>query len=224
MFGELVLGLGETLLGNYPGRALSFTVPHWTAGGEMLPGMPVVLAFPSKRVGIFVPGGGVMVRSDSTGEDVAGFSGAGLYDSVVCGRGVEERPLVRPAAVSALLFSYPFIRNIDSVKDLSSVGCGLGVEARPSSFPSPPIAPHSITAFCPRSCALAVSLPGLHRRPSDPRRHLPAGGADEAGACRNNDRGGLRRAAAGHRGRGGGRRRVGVRGADAAAGPIADGQ
>ena len=81
--------MGETLAGNYPGRALSFVSQH------SQPSEPVVLAFPSKRLGVFAPGGGVMARSDSTGEDVVGFSGAGLYDSVVCGRGVEERTLVR---------------------------------------------------------------------------------------------------------------------------------
>ena len=89
--------MGEALAGNYPGRALSFVSRHWAAGGEQLLGQPVVLAFPSKRIGVFASGGGVMARSDSTGEDVVGFSGAGLYDSVICGRGVEERPLVRLA-------------------------------------------------------------------------------------------------------------------------------
>ena len=96
MFGELVLGLGETLVANYPGRALSFTVPRRrTSDGEHLPGTPHVLAYPSKRVGVFTTGVGLMARSDSTGEDLLGFSGAGLYDSVLCGHGVEERPLVR---------------------------------------------------------------------------------------------------------------------------------
>ena len=96
-FGEMVLGMGEALAGNYPGRALSFVERHWASEdseGELM-GTPVVLAFPSKRVGVFASGGGVIARSDSTGEDLVGFSGAGLYDSVVCGRGVEERPLVR---------------------------------------------------------------------------------------------------------------------------------
>ena len=94
-FGEMVLGMGEALAGNYPGRALSFKSRHWSSGGEQLLGQPVVLAFPSKRVGVFASGGDVIARSDSTGEDAVGFSGAGLYDSVVCGRGVVERPLVR---------------------------------------------------------------------------------------------------------------------------------
>ena len=95
IFGELVLGMGETLVGNYPGRALSFIVPR---AGKAPSGPPRVLAFPSKRVGVFAAGGGVMARSDSSGEDLLGFAGAGLYDSVVCGRGVVERPLVRAHA------------------------------------------------------------------------------------------------------------------------------
>ena len=106
--------MGEALAGNYPGRALSFVSRHWAAGGEQLLGQPVVLAFPSKRIGVFASGGGVMARSDSTGEDVVGFSGAGLYDSVVCGRGVVERPLVRAHVFSLSAFfptPFPFFRH-----------------------------------------------------------------------------------------------------------------
>ena len=87
--------MGETLAGNYPGRALSFVSRHWVSGTEQLLGQPAVLAFPSKRLGIFAPGGGIIARSDSSGEDAASFSGAGLYESVLCGRGVTETPLVR---------------------------------------------------------------------------------------------------------------------------------
>ena len=74
IYAELVLGLGEALVGNYPGRALSFT----SRKGE---DDPKVLTFPSKSVGLY--GGGLIFRSDSNGEDLAGFAGAGLYDSVM---------------------------------------------------------------------------------------------------------------------------------------------
>merc|ERR1711933_45983 len=57
---EVVKGLGEVLVGNYPGRALSFT---------------------SKSVGLYLPES-LMFRSDSNGEDLEGYAGAGLYDSV----------------------------------------------------------------------------------------------------------------------------------------------
>jgi alpha-glucan,water dikinase len=74
IYAEVVLGLGETLVGNYPGRALSFVCPK--RGGT-----PTLLAYPSKSVGLF--GGGLIFRSDSNAEDLEGYAGAGLYDSVL---------------------------------------------------------------------------------------------------------------------------------------------
>jgi alpha-glucan, water dikinase len=68
MYAEVVVGLGETLVGNFPGRALGFSAP------------PVVESLPSKSIGLF--GGGLIFRSDSNGEDLPGFAGAGLYDSI----------------------------------------------------------------------------------------------------------------------------------------------
>lgn len=72
IYGEVVLGLGETLVGNYPGRALGFICPK----GDL---QPTVLSFPGKSEGLY--GRGVIFRSDSNGEDLEGFAGAGLYDS-----------------------------------------------------------------------------------------------------------------------------------------------
>jgi len=74
LYAEVVLGLGETLVGNFPGRALSFA---WDKRNEM----PRLISFPSKSVGLY--GGGLIFRSDSNGEDLAGYAGAGLYDSVL---------------------------------------------------------------------------------------------------------------------------------------------
>ncbi|HLH53890.1 MAG TPA: PEP/pyruvate-binding domain-containing protein [Verrucomicrobiae bacterium] len=74
LYGEVVLGLGETIVGNYPGRALSFI---WDKRAQAAR----VLAFPSKGIGLY--GGGLIFRSDSNGEDLAGYAGAGLYDSVL---------------------------------------------------------------------------------------------------------------------------------------------
>jgi alpha-glucan,water dikinase len=73
LYAELVPGLGETLVGNYPGRAMGFTA------GKESPG-PFVLSYPSKSTAFY--GGGLIFRSDSNGEDLAGYAGAGLYDSV----------------------------------------------------------------------------------------------------------------------------------------------
>jgi alpha-glucan,water dikinase len=74
IYAEVVPGLGETLVGNYPGKALSFTC-------EKGKNTPQVLAFPSKSIALF--GGGLIFRSDSNGEDLAAYAGAGLYDSVM---------------------------------------------------------------------------------------------------------------------------------------------
>eukprot|EP00892_Ulva_mutabilis_P012087 jgi/Ulvmu1/9250/UM005_0350.1 len=79
VFGEVVVGLGETLVGNEPGRAFSFSAPR---GG----GAPATLALPSKLHAHTAPAAGesplLIARSDSNGEDLEGFAGAGLYESV----------------------------------------------------------------------------------------------------------------------------------------------
>ncbi|MFO0926218.1 MAG: PEP/pyruvate-binding domain-containing protein [Gemmataceae bacterium] len=72
IFAEVVLGLGETLVGNYPGRALGFVCRKDDLSVQ-------VVSYPSKSVGLY--GTGVIFRSDSDGEDLEGFAGAGLYDS-----------------------------------------------------------------------------------------------------------------------------------------------
>jgi alpha-glucan,water dikinase len=72
VYAEVVLGLGETLAGNYPGKALSFTCRKEKQEIKLL-------SFPSKSVGVF--GTGLIFRSDSNGEDLSGYAGAGLYDS-----------------------------------------------------------------------------------------------------------------------------------------------
>ncbi|MGA1789918.1 MAG: phosphohistidine-like domain-containing protein [bacterium] len=74
IYAEVVLGLGETLVGNYPGRALAFSCNKEKPG-------PRILAYPSKSTALY--GGGLIFRSDSNGEDLSGYAGAGLYDSVM---------------------------------------------------------------------------------------------------------------------------------------------
>ncbi|CAA6665517.1 unnamed protein product [Spirodela intermedia] len=71
----VVKGLGETLVGAYPGRALSFICKKDDLGS------PKVLGYPSKPIGLFIRRS-IIFRSDSNGEDLEGYAGAGLYDSV----------------------------------------------------------------------------------------------------------------------------------------------
>lgn len=75
LYGELVQGLGESLVGNYPGRALS-----WTFGRQS--GKITVKSFFAKLEKVVVQKEGLIFRSDSNGEDLEGFAGAGLFDSV----------------------------------------------------------------------------------------------------------------------------------------------
>jgi alpha-glucan, water dikinase len=73
---ELVRGLGESLVsGTVPGSALSFVAPKSDLSD------PEILTFPSKSNGMFVPES-LIFRSDSNGEDLAGYAGAGLYESI----------------------------------------------------------------------------------------------------------------------------------------------
>jgi alpha-glucan,water dikinase len=74
MYAEVVLGMGETLVGNYPGRALGFICRKEDLHLEMV-------SYPAKSLGLY--GKGVIFRSDSNGEDLETYAGAGLYDSVL---------------------------------------------------------------------------------------------------------------------------------------------
>lgn len=73
---EMVKGLGESLVsGMVPGSALSFVAQKTDLHN------PEVKTFPSKSNGMFVPES-LIFRSDSNGEDLAGYAGAGLYESI----------------------------------------------------------------------------------------------------------------------------------------------
>lgn len=82
VFGEAVVGMGEALVGNQPGRALSFSASR--AGGAGEPQVEL-LSLPSKRCGLFSPAGAsnLIARSDSNGEDLEAFAGAGTFTPVL---------------------------------------------------------------------------------------------------------------------------------------------
>lgn len=100
LFAEVVPGLGETLVGNYPGRALGFVCRKDDLSYRLL-------SLPGKSAGLY--GGGVIFRSDSNGEDLEGFAGAGLYDSFLA-REPQERLL--DYSVEPLLRQRDFLENI----------------------------------------------------------------------------------------------------------------
>jgi alpha-glucan, water dikinase len=76
VYGEVVPGRGETLVGNFPGRALSFRAKRGQA--------PVVSSYLSKSTWLRTQEC-LIFRSDSNGEDLEGFAGAGLFESI-CAR------------------------------------------------------------------------------------------------------------------------------------------
>ena len=72
IYGEIVLGLGETLVSAADGRALAFVVNKHT--GEQ----KIETVCNKSEV---LKGSGFIFRSDSNSEDLPGFAGAGLFDS-----------------------------------------------------------------------------------------------------------------------------------------------
>ncbi|XP_064939086.1 alpha-glucan water dikinase 2-like isoform X5 [Musa acuminata AAA Group] len=75
IYAEIVKGLGETLVGAYPGRSMSFVTNKSALNSAS------IIGYPSKQIGLFVKKS-LIFRSDSNGEDLHGYAGAGLYDSV----------------------------------------------------------------------------------------------------------------------------------------------
>ena len=73
VFAEVCLGMGEALVGAYEGQALSFAYNKKTKNYE-------IKSFPNKSIAL--KNSGYIFRSDSNTEDLEGFSGAGLFDSV----------------------------------------------------------------------------------------------------------------------------------------------
>lgn len=111
LFGEVVPGLGETLVGNHPGRAASFVFDKGTSQVRW----EAVL---SKRHA-WRGGGEVIFRSDTNAEDLPGYAGAGLYDSVPMHR-YREAPLDH--AAEALIWDESLAQG------LASTMGALGVE------------------------------------------------------------------------------------------------
>lgn len=84
IYAEAVVGLGETLVSNAPGQALGFTVRKDEDMDEVI---PIVRSYPSKMTALY--GGDYIFRSDSNTEDLEGFAGAGLHDSVPLTENIE---------------------------------------------------------------------------------------------------------------------------------------
>lgn len=111
LYGEVVFGLGETICsGNYPGRALSFTC---SKSKKIL--NPKIISYPGKNTAL--KGSGLIVRSDSNGEDLEEYAGAGLYDSVLLTPPLEKMP---DYIDSSLLWQEDFRRKF--MQDITRLG------------------------------------------------------------------------------------------------------
>jgi alpha-glucan,water dikinase len=117
---EVVLGLGETLVGNHPGRALGCACSKPSGDAEF---SYRLLSYPSKSVAL--RGRGLIFRSDSNGEDLPGYAGAGLYDTVTLEPPQEElidysgEPLVWDAAFRRYL-----LQRISQAGQILEAACG----------------------------------------------------------------------------------------------------
>ncbi|XP_062110381.1 alpha-glucan water dikinase, chloroplastic isoform X2 [Humulus lupulus] len=102
IYAEVVKGLGETLVGAYPGRAMSFICKKNALDS------PQLLGYPSKPIGLFIRRS-IIFRSDSNGEDLEGYAGAGLYDSVPMD---EEEKVVLDYSTDPLMVDQKFQHSI----------------------------------------------------------------------------------------------------------------
>lgn len=73
VFAEMVYGMGETLVGAYEGQSFSFAYNKTKKSYD-------IKSYPNKSIAL--RNSGFIFRSDSNTEDLEGFSGAGLFDSV----------------------------------------------------------------------------------------------------------------------------------------------
>lgn len=102
---ELVMGLGESIVsGMVPGSALAFVAKKDALDA------PKVVLFPSKGEGMYVKDS-LIFRSDSNGEDLEGYAGAGLYDSITVDPTVLKRvdynedPIIKDEAYRVRIMS-----------------------------------------------------------------------------------------------------------------------
>ena len=111
VFAELVAGMGETLVGAYEGQSFSFCYNKKTNKYE-------ILSYPNKTISL--RNSGFIFRSDSNTEDLEGFSGAGLFDSV---------PMIKDSKVEMLyykdklLYDKAFAENI--IRKISELGINV---------------------------------------------------------------------------------------------------
>jgi len=112
LFAEMVCGMGETLVGAYEGQSFSFAYNKSNGNYD-------IQSYPNKSISL--RNSGFIFRSDSNTEDLEGFSGAGLFDSVPM---VNDNEVEMAYHNDKLFTDRGFVDN--AIKKIA--GLGIGVE------------------------------------------------------------------------------------------------
>ena len=111
IFAEVVCGMGEALVGAYEGQSFSFIYNKETKNYE-------IKSYPNKSIAL--KNEGFIFRSDSNTEDLEGFSGAGLFDSVPM---IENKEIDMSYSQDKLFKDKNFAENI--INKIAMIGIGI---------------------------------------------------------------------------------------------------
>jgi len=111
IFAEIVSGMGETLVGAYEGQSFSFIFNKENKNYE-------IKSYPNKSIAL--KNSGFIFRSDSNMEDLEGFSGAGLFDSIPM---IENKEIEMSYSGDKLFKDKKFVDNL--VNKIGEIGIGI---------------------------------------------------------------------------------------------------
>ena len=111
IFAEVVSGMGETLVGAYEGQSFSFVFDKEKQTYE-------IKSYPNKSIAL--KNSGFIFRSDSNTEDLEGFSGAGLFDSVPM---IDNKEVEMSYAQDKLFKDKSFKDNL--INKIGNIGIGI---------------------------------------------------------------------------------------------------
>ena len=111
IFAEVVIGMGEALVGAYEGQSFSFIYNKDNNKYE-------IKSYPNKSIAL--KNSGFIFRSDSNTEDLEGFSGAGLFDSVPM---IENKEIEMNYSMDKLFKDKVFVDNL--INKIGMIGIGI---------------------------------------------------------------------------------------------------
>ena len=104
---EVVYGMGETLVGSYEGKSFSFVYNKTDKN-------ILIKSYPNKSIAL--KNSGFIFRSDSNTEDLEGFAGAGLFDSIPM---VENQNVNMSYKDNRIFKDYEFVQKLcEKISDL----------------------------------------------------------------------------------------------------------